>query len=233
MDDLPSDTSFDAERAAVYDRRIRRLAPGYDALHAMVVSLLSTLLDEDAHVLVVGAGTGAEILRLGRTHPDWRFTAVDPSRPMLDRCREALAGTNVESRVEYICARIEEVNVEGHFDAATAIFVAHFIRDTTAKQQFFQAIAHLLRPQAPFIVADLYRVEPDDTFDTLTTAWRTLLKHNGVSEQEVERTFARIEESISFVEESALERILRGAGFGRLARFYQALLWGAWWTRKR
>ena len=76
MDDSHATTSFDDERAAAYDTRIRRLAP-YDALHAMVVSLLSTLLNERAHVLVAGAGTGTEIHRLGRAHPDWHFTAVN------------------------------------------------------------------------------------------------------------------------------------------------------------
>ena len=82
---------FDAERAAAYDDRIRRLAPGYDLLQSTVASVLAARLPDDAHLLVVGAGTGAEIVTMGRNVSRWQFTAVDPSPDMLDRCRSRVA----------------------------------------------------------------------------------------------------------------------------------------------
>lgn len=233
MDDSHSTSSFDDERAAAYDAHIRRLAPGYDALHAMVVSLLSTLLDEDAHVLVVGAGTGAEIRRLGRAHPGWHFTAVDPSPAMLDRCRGHLADTAVAPRVEYVCERVEHLDDGAPFDAATSIFVAHFIADPEAKRAFFESIADRLKPQAPFVLADLYRVTPRAAFDALIAAWHDAFVRHGASEAEADRAFARVDRTISFVEEPVLDRITRDAGFDGLNCFFQALLWGAWWTRTR
>lgn len=80
VDEPPAVQQFDAERADAYEDRIRRLAPGYDVLHGTVESVLATCLRKDAHLLVVGAGTGAEIVRMGQAHPRWRFTAVDPER---------------------------------------------------------------------------------------------------------------------------------------------------------
>ena len=82
---------FDAERAAAYDDRIRRLAPGYDLLQSTVASVLAARLPDDAHLLFVGAGTGAEIVTMGRNVSRWQFTAVDPSPDMLDRCRSRVA----------------------------------------------------------------------------------------------------------------------------------------------
>jgi tRNA (cmo5U34)-methyltransferase len=62
-----STATFDGARAAAYDDKIRRLAPGYDVLHDSIASLAATQLADDAHLLVVGAGTGEELVRLGRT----------------------------------------------------------------------------------------------------------------------------------------------------------------------
>jgi tRNA (cmo5U34)-methyltransferase len=62
--------TFDEARAAAYDDKIRRLAPGYDVPHDGIASLAATLLGADAHLLVVGAGTGEELVRLGRTRAE-------------------------------------------------------------------------------------------------------------------------------------------------------------------
>ena len=66
---------FDRTRSSRYDQKIRASIPGYEALHAMVDDFLSPALPETARVLVVGAGTGMELLSLGAAHPGWRFTA--------------------------------------------------------------------------------------------------------------------------------------------------------------
>ncbi|WP_232288441.1 class I SAM-dependent methyltransferase [Anaeromyxobacter sp. K] len=57
-----------------------------DALH-LVTRLALGELPAQARILCVGAGTGAELLSLAAAFPGWRFTAVDPSEPMLRRCR--------------------------------------------------------------------------------------------------------------------------------------------------
>jgi tRNA (cmo5U34)-methyltransferase len=41
----------------------------------------------EAEVLVAGAGgTAQEIVTIAALRPFWKFTAVDPSKPMLDLC---------------------------------------------------------------------------------------------------------------------------------------------------
>jgi hypothetical protein len=65
MNEPSSIGTFDEERAAGYDDRIRRVAPGYEALQAALPSVMGTPAP-DARVLVVGAGTGAELLAMAR-----------------------------------------------------------------------------------------------------------------------------------------------------------------------
>ena len=46
--------------------------------------------DPKVEILIVGAGTGAEILELGKTNPGWRFVGVDPAKAMLDLAKEKI-----------------------------------------------------------------------------------------------------------------------------------------------
>lgn len=230
MSEASSPAPFDEERAAAYDDQIRRLAPGYDVLHEAIACVADTLLPPDAHVLVVGAGTGAEIVTLGQVQSGWQFTAVDPSAEMLDRCRSAVADAGLERRVEYVQNRIEQVPKDPQFDGATSVFVSHFLPGRAERHTYFRSIARILRPGAPLILADLFGNRADPAFYRLAAAWRRAVLRTGLSLDAVERTFNRIGDQISFVSEDNLETILEDAGFGAPTRFHQCLLWGGWWT---
>ncbi|AGZ31539.1 hypothetical protein BBK_4526 [Burkholderia pseudomallei NCTC 13179] len=89
---------FDPARAAEYAEQSRIALAGYDACHDLAACMLASAIPAEAHaaqVLVAGAGgTAREIAALAGLAPGWRFTAVDPSRPMLD-----LASANVAAPV--------------------------------------------------------------------------------------------------------------------------------------
>jgi len=70
---------YDKDRAAAFDTQVAKLAPMRDALHFLMRMVLSELPD-DARILCVGAGTGAELIALAQAFPHWRFTALDPAK---------------------------------------------------------------------------------------------------------------------------------------------------------
>lgn len=87
---------FDPARANEYQAQSRIALAGYDACHELSACMLTATLGAGsaAHVLVVGAGGGAqEIVTAGPLEPNWRFTAVDPSASMMD-----IALTNLEQK---------------------------------------------------------------------------------------------------------------------------------------
>jgi len=241
-DESASDSLIDSAYADAYERRIRRLIPGYDVLHALTLGVLTSVLSADAHLLVVGAGTGEEILRTGNEHPGWRFTAVDAAPEMLQRCRQRLAGTSVESRVEYVSQPLEALDAgalqtgaldSGNpFDAATSVLVSQFLEDGETKQRFFCAISDRLTPGAPLVVADLCRPRGEREELSWTDAWRAFLRLNGGSESGVTATLRQVDEFVFPASESELSEFLGRAGFGRPDRFFQAYDWAAWLTRK-
>ena len=78
---------FDPVRANDYQTQSRIALAGYDACHELAACMLSAMLggNSSAHILVVGAGGGAqEIVTASMLGPEWRFTAIDPSPPMMD-----------------------------------------------------------------------------------------------------------------------------------------------------
>ena len=83
------------QQASPYDQKWSRVAAFRDGLHLLIGSIFRDL-PNNARVLCVGAGTGAEIGYLAGRFPAWTFTAVEPSAGMLDVCRRRAAESVVE-----------------------------------------------------------------------------------------------------------------------------------------
>lgn len=225
-------TYFDAGVAARYDQGIRLSCPGYDALHAMVASLLR-LLPDDARVLSAGAGTGAEILALGRRFPAWRFTAVDVSPDMLRACAVRVQAAGMAGRVEAFAGRVEDYPREERFDAATSIFVAHFISGAERKLGYLRSIAGRLKPGAPLVLADLHGAKGSPEFIELLKAWLLHYVSHGANAQKLEQDLQLILRDIAFAPEAEILDLLEEAGFERGVRFYQSFLFGGWIAARR
>jgi len=99
---------FGIEWARQYDEAIRQTVAGYEAMHAMSVSVLATVLPTRPRLLVVGAGTGEELVRLAARFPQATLTGVDPSSHMLDVARERLRKARLLDRVEFVPGLVEE-----------------------------------------------------------------------------------------------------------------------------
>ena len=62
-----------AKGARGYDQRIRSTFPFYETIHPVMHAMLRSLIPPESELLIVGAGTGAEILEFGKANPGWRF----------------------------------------------------------------------------------------------------------------------------------------------------------------
>src|SRR5690606_40138438 len=114
-------------------------------------------LQETAHILIDGCGTGYELSYLLQRYPDRTFTAIDPSFAMLEQARKNLNSID-QQRVQLIQSTIQELPHLDTFDAALAILVAHFIPNSE-KNGFFQAIYQCLKTNGLALTYDLMQPE--------------------------------------------------------------------------
>jgi tRNA G46 methylase TrmB len=87
-----------AKNAIGYDERIRKTFPFYETIHTAINATLRAVLGAESELLIVAAGTGAEIVELGKTNPGWRFLGVDPAQPMLNLAKEKIEAAGLADR---------------------------------------------------------------------------------------------------------------------------------------
>lgn len=225
-------THFDDSLAADYDRRIRLFCPSYDALHQMIAPWLRPL-SEHSTFLSAGSGTGAEIINLGKRFPSWRFVGVDVSSDMLDACRRRIAEAGIADRTAFFNTRMQEYRSPAPFDAASSVFVAHFLEGRDEKRAYFRSIAANLKPGGILVLADLFGDKGSPDFERMLNAWLSSYASNGISGDELAKSRAHIERDVDFIPEAELVAVLREAGFVAPVRFYQTFLFGGWVATKR
>ncbi|MDC9500664.1 class I SAM-dependent methyltransferase [Pseudoalteromonas sp. Angola-18] len=151
--------TFTGEQATHYNDRITRLVPGYELLHQLTNAQLKATLKDNVHILVVGAGTGKEILALAALNPTWQFTAQDTSSDMLAIAKQAFEEHGIAKRVNVIEGELDKLSTKA--DAALCLLVMHFLKDDGSKKQLLKNIKANLNKGANLFISDLMKPETD------------------------------------------------------------------------
>jgi tRNA (cmo5U34)-methyltransferase len=224
-----SAAKFDPTRAGEYLTQSRVALAGYDACHDLSACMLATAIGSgtSARVLVIGAGGGAqEILAAAPLEPGWRFTAVDPSQPMMDIAVAALRQRDLLQRTDIHLGYVDDLPGDAQFDAATLIGVLHHLPGDPAKLDMLRSIAARLKPGAPLILAGnryAYAEHP-----VLLAAWGERWRMQGATSDEVQAKLGKILQGADPPKsESAVAGMLAQTGFGEPVWFFSSLFWGA------
>ena len=237
----PEPFDFDGDYGDGYEQLARTVIPGYLSSFRQALALLQGRLPPTARVLVVGAGTGIEIVTFRAAEPGWRLTGVDPSAQMLDlaarRIRDAAGSVESASppaaapAVELIHGTVEDLAGRS-FDAATCFNVMHFLPDDGAKQALLAGIADRLAPGAPFVLFELHGDPAAPGFDEWFAAWHRFCAIQGMGEAERVAFRARIDAGIHWASEPRIRALLARAGFEDVERYFRSLLYGGWIARR-
>ena len=222
---------FDRERANQYDLDIRKAIPGYEALHAMTYSLLQNSLERSANLLIVGSGTGMELISYSQQNPSWLLTGVDPSSEMMEIARFELESRGLGDRVILHPGYVDTLPKTEPMDAATLLLVMHFLADDGSKLKLLENITQRLKPGAKFILADLHGDKSAPYFSQFVKVWQSFYfsQLDDRARVEAEAKFATaIDNSIYFVPETRIIELLQQAGFTKVSKFYNAFLFGGW-----
>ncbi len=210
-----------------YATLAEQFIPGRRAIFVIVeASFLELLPQGRAKVLVVGAGGGEEILRLGLNNPEWSFVGVDTYQPMVELARKRLAGTPVGPRSAVYTQTIATLD-DKDFDAATCILTAHFVPDDGSKLAFLKAIRARLKPGAPLAIVDGVGVAGEDETELLRRIWKQHAVLNGVA-ADVAESNAENFKKVAVVSAEREEELLTSAGFERLTPIFRGLAIKGW-----
>lgn len=212
---------FGADEAPGYDEHIRRGVPGYDLLQQLVRAQLRARLPTDARVLVIGAGTGAEVHNLAAAGPGWSFTAVDPAEPMLDVARRRADEGGYADRVLWVVGHLDVVPDGATDDAAVMLLVSHFVPTGGEKEALFAAISSRLVPGAPLVFADV--ASTADPASTEAAMRRAMGEDLGLDVRAAEVLVENSWNRLHPVDGVELDALLAGAGFEAPRPFFQAL----------
>lgn len=219
---------FEGEYGNDYHDFVQRVIPGYHAFFTMGLAVLQARLPAAARLLVVGCGSGTEVLTFGQACPAWTFTAVDPSRQMIETARQAAATAGLTPRVRFHHGYCSDLPAEAAHDAATLINVMHFLPDDGAKQALLDSIAARLRDGGSFLLFDLHGDPASPAFARLLQAWDRFMVLQQFSPQERETFMGRLEAGIDYVPEERIIELARTAGLRLGERYGAGLLYGGW-----
>jgi tRNA (cmo5U34)-methyltransferase len=227
-----SNIDFDTKKAAYYDDLARKAVFGYDQLFIMALSLLVEKQNESANVLIVGCGTGIELITFGKLMPTWQLTGVDPSEEMINISKSKVEDHKLNDRVTLHHGFVEDLPEEEKYDSATLIFVMRFIHETHKKLSLLKNIAQRLRPGAKLVIVDQYGDPSQDQFQNMTNAWRNFMKFGGVpSELVIKISVQAIE--LGLFTEPEIQKLLSESGFEKPNRFYNSFTHGGWVALKK
>jgi tRNA (cmo5U34)-methyltransferase len=217
------------QQAAGYDTQWARMSPIRNALYFLLESLFVDL-PAKAKVLCVGVGTGTELAHLAQRFPEWTFTAVDPSGPMLEVCRRRAREEGFEGRCAFHEGYLDSLSAAPKHDAATCFLVSQFILDRSERAAFFRSIADRLVPGGTLTSSDL-ATEPGARYETLLRAWMNMLSAGGVSPEGLERLRKAYSTDVAVIAPEEVESIIAAGGFESPTQFFQTGLIRAWHAR--
>ena len=114
----------------------------------------------EGHLLDLGCGPADIPIRLTRTYPRCRVTAVDGSPAMLRLAGEAVRASDVSDRIVLRHARVQGLSLDEPADGVISNSLLHHLPNPL---QFWDGVRRLVKPGGVVLVMDLLRPEsPDD-----------------------------------------------------------------------
>ena len=219
---------FEEKRAKVYDDFISKWMPGYARYMEMLPYILKSSSSATENILVVGCGSGNELLSLNKKFPKSFITGIDPSAAMVKIAENKLEGL---ANIKVIKGTVEAIDTVHTFDAATLSLVLHFIPDDGRKLQLLKEIASKLTPKSVFILCDVFGSVKE--IEVNLQILKNLLAPITNDFLELENRIEHIRNSFHYVDQDRLEVLFFEAGFTMPISFFKSSVYSAWLAFKK
>ena len=230
MDRTQLESTFD-QQADTYDQQWAKLAAFRDGIHLLAASIFSSL-PQDARMLCVGAGTGAEIHFFADRFPGWTFVAVEPSAGMVRVAKTRAEKNGYDHRCVFHTGYLESLSESEPFDCATSLLVSQFLLDSRQRAGFFRAISDRLKPSGILVTSDLASDPDSPLYSGLLEVWLRTLSTADLTQERMQQMRAAYDRDVSILPARSVEAIIASGGFQTPVQFYQAGLIHAWYSQR-
>ena len=203
-----------------YDLIVQQLIPGYASLARLAVALLavSPLASANAApVLVVGCGTGAELVEARAQRPDWELTALDPSAEMIAAAQARVGQAGIHWRQ----STVEQLAEGARYAGALSVLVLQSLPDDGSKLAFLSALARSLQPGGQLVLVDRMASERSPLRRQVEAALLGFQRASGLQASAEE--LVPLTQGLHPIGEARLAALVEAAGFSDPARVFQAL----------
>lgn len=221
---------FDSQ-APHYDTQWVRMAAMNNALYFLLESVFAEL-PVDARILCVGVATGTELITLAQKHPNWHFTALEPSGAMLDVCRRRVEEAGLTGRCTFHEGYLSTLPALEKHDAATCFLVSQFILDRGDRVKFFAEIANQLKTGGILASSDLAYSNSAVSYDALLKVWQYVMSNADVTPDMLKRMREAYAKDVAVLPVAEVADIIQAGGFEAPVLFFQAGLIHAWFAKR-
>jgi len=181
------------------------------------VELLAALAPPTAHVLDLGAGTGALSAAVLGGLPDARVTLLDVDTAMLAEARGRLAPFGARVRVR----EASFLDPLPTADAVVASLALHHVHDLDAKTDLYRSIREALVPGGVFLNLDAAITEGARLSALTFDRWAARMAEHGITDAEARDHFSEwaVEDRYFPLDEEL--GALRRAGFAEVECFWR------------
>lgn len=221
---------FDSH-APQYDTQWVRMAAMNNALYFLLESVFAEL-PADARILCVGVATGTELITLAQKHPNWHFTAVEPSGAMLYVCRARVEEAGLLARCTFHEGYLSTLPELEKHDAATCFLVSQFILDRSERTQFFAEIANQLKAGGILASSDLSSSNSAASYEALLEVWQYVMSNANVTPDMLSRMRETYAKDVAVLPAAEVAAIIQAGGFEAPVPFFQAGLIHGWFSKR-
>lgn len=229
---MKKEIDFNDDFALEYDEIIHKIIPGYEVIYELIYHLFTDSLNEKAKILIAGAGSGKEILKLSKGNPGWKFVGFDPAKKMLSIAKKKLEAFKIKNDVKLVQGLVDKIGYTD-FDAATSILVMHFLPDDGTKSLYLKGISERLKPGAKLVLVDLEGNINSGEYKTLNNAWKQQQLASRNDDEQVLQEFMVRAKEVNFIPQSRIESLFSDAGFFNIHKFFKAYLFAGYVATKK
>ena len=226
-----TDLDFDGDYGLQYQTTIRDSIPGYDVLHEIAIASVNNRAQEIRSVLVVGPGPGEKLISLLNAAPKAGFTVLEPSKQMMQSCKQFITQYSMSDRCNLKQLSLEEA-IDGplnhsQFDLVVCHNVLHLFSEQQQISMLQKLLSVIAKPGA-LLLSGFSEPNDQEALGQLLRIGRQRLINRGVSQDKADSLLATRNTSVFSMNPENISTSLRDLGFHKPLQLYQGLFAKLW-----